>query len=192
MLERQVPLGEGRQDADHHHVRADLATWLSASLRLCRSVSSNVVSPPSRSFAGGTLISMLNWPSSVTKLGIGDRLQRLGVLQRRVAVLVDQVELDLQPGHRVVGVEPRLPQHPGEDVEAAPHLLPVPGAVGSGELLCFDLFAHGTNTRDHGSRRYGERLRPGQRTVAVDHLLPRPTAAPPRSRQVGRRSRASE
>ena len=28
-------------------------------------VSSNVVSPPSRSRAGGTLISMLNWPSSV-------------------------------------------------------------------------------------------------------------------------------
>ena len=41
----------------------------SASLRLSRRVSSNVVSPPSRSLAGGTLISMLNWPSSVTKLG---------------------------------------------------------------------------------------------------------------------------
>ncbi len=42
---------------------------LSASLRLRRRVSSKVDSPPSRSFAGGTLISMLNWPSSVTKSG---------------------------------------------------------------------------------------------------------------------------
>ena len=33
---------------------------LSASFRLRRSVCSNVVSPPSRSFSGGTLISMLN------------------------------------------------------------------------------------------------------------------------------------
>ena len=45
------------------------ADFASASLRLRRRLSSNVVSPPSRSFAGGTLISMLNWPSSVWKSG---------------------------------------------------------------------------------------------------------------------------
>ena len=74
--------------------------------------------------------------------GVGDRRQRLGVLQRRVAVLVDEVELDLEPGHRVVGVEPRLAQHPGEHVEAAPDLLAVARPVGPGELLCLHLFAH--------------------------------------------------
>lgn len=45
------------------------ADFASASLRLRRRVSSNVVSPLSRIFAGGTLISMLNWPSSVWKSG---------------------------------------------------------------------------------------------------------------------------
>ena len=41
----------------------------SASLRLRRRLASNVASPPSRSLAGGTLISMLNWPSSVWNAG---------------------------------------------------------------------------------------------------------------------------
>ena len=45
---------------------ADLA---SAPLRSRRSCSSNVFSPPSRSLTGGTLISMLNWPSSVWNAG---------------------------------------------------------------------------------------------------------------------------
>ena len=45
------------------------ADFSSASLRLRRRLSSNVPSPSSRSFAGGTLISMLNWPSSVWKSG---------------------------------------------------------------------------------------------------------------------------
>ena len=95
---------------------------------------------------------MLNCPSSVWKSGFGDRLERLGVLQRRVAALVDQVELDLEPGHRVVGVEARLAQHPREHVEAAAHLLAVPGAVGAGELLCLYLFAHGSHPRSARTR----------------------------------------
>ena len=41
----------------------------SASLRLSRRDSSKVVSPPSRSLAGGTLISTLNCPSSVWNSG---------------------------------------------------------------------------------------------------------------------------
>ena len=45
------------------------ADFASASLRLRRSISSKVVRPPSRSLAGGTLISMLNRPSSVWNAG---------------------------------------------------------------------------------------------------------------------------
>ena len=57
--------------------------------------------------------------------------------------VVDEVELDLEAGHRVVGVEPGLAQHPCEHVEAAADLLAVPRAVRPRELLCVDLFAHG-------------------------------------------------
>ena len=41
----------------------------SASFSDRRRFSSNVFSPPSRNQAGGTLISMLNWPSSVWNAG---------------------------------------------------------------------------------------------------------------------------
>ena len=89
-------------------------------------------------------------PELGLEVGVRDRLERLGVLQRRVADLVDQVELDLQPGHRVVGVEARLTQHPGEDVQIAAHLLAVPGPVGTRELLSFHLFAHGVTLGTSG------------------------------------------
>ena len=155
------------------------ADFCSASLRLSRSVCSKVDSPPSRSRAGGTLISMLNWPSSVTNSGSAIARQRLGVLQRGVAVVVDEVELDLEAGHRVVGVEPRLAQHPGEDVEAAADLLAVPGAVGTGELLCGYFFAHALDTRDESA---AGRAPSGRRT-------PSPWRASAPTRPGGRRRR---
>ncbi len=40
-------------------------------------------------------------------------------------------------------VETGLGQHPGEHVQPAAHLLPVPHPVGPGELPCVDLFSHG-------------------------------------------------
>jgi hypothetical protein len=42
------------------------------------------------------------------EVGVGDAFQHLGVLQRRVAGVVDQVELDLETGALHLGVEPRL------------------------------------------------------------------------------------
>ena len=65
---------------------------------------------------------------------VGDRRQHLGVAHRRLAVVVDQVELDLQPGHRPLEVEARLGQHPGQHVQTLAHLLPVPFTVLPGEL----------------------------------------------------------
>ena len=76
------------------------------------------------------------------EVGVGDGLEHLGVLQGRVARVVDEVELHLETGHRVVGVERRLAQHPREHVEVAAHLLAVARAVGPAELLLLDLFAH--------------------------------------------------
>ena len=46
-----------------------LEPFSSASLSERRRLSSNFERPPSRSLAGATLISMLNWPSSVWKSG---------------------------------------------------------------------------------------------------------------------------
>ena len=137
-----VALGEGRQDADHHHVGADL-----------RRLGLGVVEAAAQAVLEGREAALaqpgrrhVDLDVELTELGlevgVGDRLERLGVLQRRVTLLVDQVELDLDPGHRVVGVEACLAQHPREHVEVATHLLPVSRAVSAGELLSFDLFAH--------------------------------------------------
>ena len=61
--------------------------------------------------------------------------------------LVDEVELDLQAGRRVVGVEPRLDQHALEHVEAGAHLRAVARAVLAGERLLRDVLAHGPYRR---------------------------------------------
>ncbi|MEJ7755603.1 MAG: hypothetical protein WKF83_03995 [Nocardioidaceae bacterium] len=62
----------------------------------------------------------------LTELGlevlVGDRLKGLGVLQGRIAVLVDQVELDLDARHRSVDLERFRAEHPGEDVQAGADL----------------------------------------------------------------------
>ena len=62
---------------------------------------------------------------------------------RRVAGLVGQVELDLEPDRAPVGVEARLAQHPREHVEAGAHLLPVALAVLASEDRGLDLLSHG-------------------------------------------------
>ncbi len=81
------------------------------------------------------------------EVGVGDGGQDLGVLQRRIAVLVDQIELHLQARHRVVGVEACLAKHPGEHVQADTDLLAVTRSVSPAELLRFHLFAHAGTLR---------------------------------------------
>ena len=85
---------------------------------------------------------MLNWASSVWKSGSADQLQDLLVDHRRVAGRVGEVELDLEAHAAPLGVEPGLGQHPGEHVQAALHLLPVPLTVLAGELPARDVLTH--------------------------------------------------
>ncbi len=65
----------------------------------------------------------------LAKLGrpgrVGDRAEHVGVLHRRPAVVVHQVQLDLEPHLLRLRLEPGLAQHPGQHVEAVPDLLPV-------------------------------------------------------------------
>ena len=86
------------------------------------------------------------------ELGVRDRLEHLGVAQRRLEVAVDQVELDLQPGHRPLEVEARLGQHPRQRVEPAAHLLPVALPVLARELRRVDLGSHAHILAHRGPR----------------------------------------
>ena len=83
---------------------------------------------------------------------VGDPLEHLGVCHRRVAGLVGQVELDLEPDRALLGVEARLAQHPREDVQVALDLVAVPLTVFTAEDLDPNVFAHrahGTSRRAH-------------------------------------------
>ncbi|GAB3949479.1 hypothetical protein GCM10027614_48370 [Micromonospora vulcania] len=78
---------------------------------------------------------------------VGDVGEDLLVAHRRLGCRVDQVEFDLQAGHRSVGVEAEVVQHQGEDVQAPPDLLPVADAVLSGEGALHDVPAHVSSRR---------------------------------------------
>ena len=73
---------------------------------------------------------------------VGDRGEHLGVVEVRLHVLVDEVELDLQAGHRPVELEGARAQHPLEDVEVLADLLAVPLALLPGVALRADLCSH--------------------------------------------------
>ena len=125
--QRHVLGPQRRQDADHRQLAADLRRALlrvvqGAAYRLLEGAQPVVRQRPRSDVDLDVELAQLG-----DELGVGDRLQHLGVAHGRLAVAVDQIELDLQAGHRSVEVERRLGQHAGQRVETGPHLLPVPG-----------------------------------------------------------------
>ena len=74
---------------------------------------------------------------------VRDRLERTRVDQRRIAGLVGQVQLDLEPEGAPVRIEARLAEHAREHVQARPDLLPVALAVLAREDRGGDLLSHG-------------------------------------------------
>ena len=131
-----------RQDADHHHVRADRPR-----VRL-----GVVEAGPQATFEVGVLLAGeparrhvdldVELAQLGLEVGIGDRAQHLGVAHGRIGLVVDEVELDLHAGERPLELEARLAQHRREHVEAAADLLPIPRPVLAGEVALLDLFAH--------------------------------------------------
>src|SRR6185437_2933345 len=138
----QVVRAEGGQDADHHDVRAlgagpflgVVQAGPQVGLQLVRGVTGKCTRPD---------VDLDVEPAELgLEVRVGDRGQNVGVLHRRVVPGVDQVELDLQAGQRTLEVELRLGEHPGEDVQAAPDLRPIPLPVLAGELSALDVLAH--------------------------------------------------
>ena len=83
---------------------------------------------------------------------VGDRLERGRVDQRRIAGVVGQVELDLQPERAPLGMKPRLGEHPGEHVETGADLTAVALAVLAAEGPGGDLLAHAHSIRERALR----------------------------------------
>ncbi len=97
----------------------------SPAFRLPRtSVSSPAIELPASS-RGGTLISRLNWPSSVAQAGSAIASSTSALRMDGPALVIDQVQLDFQPDLSGVGLEQMLAEHPGEYVQRPPYLVPV-------------------------------------------------------------------
>ena len=136
-------LGTDRgQDPDHHHVRADrprpLLGGVEARPRVALEIGEHVaVEQPRRD-----VDLHVELPEFGLERRVGDRLQRGGVDQRRLARVVGEVQLDLEPERPRLRVEPRLGQHPREHVEVRPHLHAVALPVLAAEGSCSYLLAH--------------------------------------------------
>jgi hypothetical protein len=162
--------GERRQDADHHEVGADLRRLGLGVVEAVPDALLELGEPAVLELLGRDVDLEVELAELGLEVGVGDRLERLEVLQCRVARVVDEVELDLQPGHRVVRVEPRLPQHASEHVQATTHLLAVARAVLAGELLLCDLFAHGETVVPTPASRHASGRR--ERTSRAGPVVP--------------------
>ena len=135
-------LAERRQDADHQQPR----------VRLLRALLGVVEARPHRRLelaehaVGEAARRDVDLDVELGQLGlpvrVGDHLQHVLVGQRRVAGLLGDVELDLEPDRAAVGVEPRLGEHAREHVETPLDLLAVALAVFSGEDPGGDLVPH--------------------------------------------------
>jgi hypothetical protein len=79
--------------------------------------------------------------------GIRQIGQDRGVAHRRLTVAVHEIDLDLQAGQPVLDIERDLVEHEGEHVEAAVHLLPVPGPVLPREVSDGEILAHPSSRR---------------------------------------------
>jgi len=80
---------------------------------------------------------------------VRDRVQHVGVAHGRNGLRVDKVQLDLLADLCRAVLEQVLPQHPGERVQRAPHLLPVHSPVLTAELDRLNLTTHEASAQRH-------------------------------------------
>ena len=102
-LVREVLGAQRRQDADHDDVRAPAAERV---LGVVEAGAQVAVSSSTAFVPASTARRHVDLDVELAEFGlevvVGDRVEHVGVAHRRVAVLVDEVELDLEPGHRPV------------------------------------------------------------------------------------------
>lgn len=137
-----VLLPQRREDTDHDQMRADRPGTLlgvverGTDLRL-PGVGTALRQTPRRHIDLEVEAAELGGPG-----GIRDRVEHVAVAHRRLGLVVDQVQLDLETHPGPLGLEPRLAQHLREHVEALLHLDPVPAAVLAGEDQRRDVTSH--------------------------------------------------
>jgi hypothetical protein len=107
---------------------------------------------------------MLNWPSSVWMSGSAIASSTSAL--RIVGSPTSSTRLSSTSSPVIGRSMSKRAQHALEYVEAAPHLLPVPGAVRPSELRCLDLLAHADLLAATNSSRSSPTYRATERATA--------------------------
>ena len=137
-----------RQDPDDHHVRADRAGPLLGVVETGPRVALELGEHSALQQPRLDVDLDVELPELGLEARVGDRLERGGVDQGRLARVVRQVELDLQPERASLRVKARFREHPGEHVETGPDLTPVTLAILAAEGPGGDLLAHSHSIRE--------------------------------------------
>jgi hypothetical protein len=140
-----------RQYPDHHQVRADAARGLLGAVQHRPHLVFELGERGARQRARRHVDLDVELAELGLEVRVGDRGEYLLVAHHRVAVLVDEVELDLAADRLARRVEAGLAQHACEHVQAVADLLAVAGAVGAGEGARFDVVAHSSPPGSFGS-----------------------------------------
>ena len=148
-----VLLPQGRQDADHDEAAAAPPGLGVGRVEIGANLLLQAIERVTAQLAGRHV----DLDIELSELGspgrIGDRVEHVGIAHRRLAALVDEVQLDLLADPRRGVLEYVLPQHPVEHVERAPELLPVLAAVLAADLDRLNITAHPASLSWLGYRR---------------------------------------
>ena len=145
---------ERRQDADHDQVR----TLAHGSVLGAIEAGAHLVLERAQALVQQQSGRDVDLDVELSQLGlevlVGDGRQHFRVAHRRLVVGVDEIQLDLESGHRTVEVERGLAQHLREHVKTAPHLEAVALSVLPCEGPAVDVLPHGIS---HLARVLGQR-----------------------------------
>src|SRR4051812_28407722 len=132
-----------RKDSDDHHVSPDRAGLFLSAVEAGTGVSFELVEYLVAEQPRRYVDLDVELPELGLEVWVGDRLQHGGVHHRRLAAVVGQIQLDLEPNRAARGLEPGLRQHSSEHVKTRANLPAIALAVFSREGLRGDLLAHG-------------------------------------------------
>jgi hypothetical protein len=120
-----VPLAQRRQDPDHGQPGAGAP---GPPVRVGDAVGQVAFQPAQRLVrqrAGGQVDLQVELPQFGRPVPGADRVEHLRAALTHVTRAIDQIELGLEPDLLRCFLEPGILQHPGEDIQATPDLVPV-------------------------------------------------------------------
>jgi hypothetical protein len=148
--QHEVPRGQRGEDADQH----DRGVGLHRAVLGAREAGPDVLLVAREAGVLDQPRARVELEVELAELGlecrVGEVGQDLRVAHRRLGLAVDQVELDLEPGRRPLGVEPEVVEHQREDVKATPDLLPISDTLLAREPDRRHILAHACPPRRTG------------------------------------------